>query len=134
VLLLNSGDVHKITGVPMATIDAWCREGRVKPANEGNGTGRQRVFSLMQVIGLAVVAELRKQERGCPPVYVGKIVDAFASMDETELQKRFAEGKTHLVMIHHGAPLLSGKQYDWLDVKSIHQNVTKAAKAMEAKS
>jgi hypothetical protein len=87
---------------------------------------------MMQTVGIVVAAKLRRSDRGCVLAYVGQVVAAFAGMTEKELLKRFADGGTCLVTIHQGRPLLRGPQFvDWINVKEVHDEVTKAISEIE---
>jgi len=125
--LFTKGDICQIADVPAPRFESWCREGLIKPVAGGDGTGNHRVFSLMQVIGLAVGIALRNSEKGCALPYIGKVVDAFGNISEEALLKHFDEGHTHFISVLHGKPWLDGKAYDWVDVRAIYRNVLKAA-------
>jgi hypothetical protein len=124
--VFSTRQVLEVTGLPPATFDVWCREGRVDALNGAGrvGTGNHRVFSLMQVLGVAVAAQIRSSVRGCAPSFINLIVRAFAALDEKELLKRFQQGRTHLVTIHGGKPWLGGRDYDdQIDVKEIYKKL-----------
>lgn len=121
---LTTGDVHEITGLPPTTLVGWVNDGILKPiAGGGKGRGNHHQFSLMQVVGIAIGAALRKSERSCALSYVGLVVDAFGNMTEEQLLKQFDRGATHLVTIHQGKPILGAKEYDWTDVQKVYRDV-----------
>jgi hypothetical protein len=120
--LFTTGDVLRITGLPPSV---WCRDGVVKSIDERSGTGNHRRFTTMQVVGIAVAAEVRDSEQGCSLSYVQKVVEAFANMDESELVKTLQKkGTTHFAGLHHGSPILNEKKYTRPDVRAIYQHVT----------
>ncbi|MBA4062751.1 MAG: hypothetical protein C0501_03420 [Isosphaera sp.] len=77
----------------------------------------------MQAVGLAVGAKVMRTEHGCVPSYVGMLAAAFGDRPEADLLREFGKGRTHLVMVHHGKPLLRGKEYDWVDVRETYREV-----------
>ena len=109
--LFTTSDVLKITGLAPNTFDAWCKDSIVKPINGASGTGNHRVFSLTQVVGIAVAAELRESKRGCHPKYVADVVEAFSKLTEEKLinllqGERFYFSGQHLF----GCPILISKE------------------------
>lgn len=128
--LLSSGDVCDITGLAPNTLDRWCADGIVTPAEGGEGTGVHRRFSPMQTLGLVVAQELRNGERGCAPVYIKKVVDAFARTNEKELAKRMAATKaTRFVGVSSDGKvwLQDGPDYpEWPCVKAAYDHLLRS--------
>lgn len=125
---LTTSEICSLADLQQRVIADWIEKGLVQPAERlGIGRGQGDRFTPMQAIGIVVAAELRRSERGCVLEYAGKIIEAFAGVTDTWLQKQFAEGKTHFIRVHHGKPLLSGKQYDWIDVRTEYNTVVKVA-------
>jgi DNA-binding transcriptional MerR regulator len=131
---LTTGDVLEIAGSDGLTpkeLRLWCEQGHVTPVDGGDGHGSHRRFSVMQTVGIVVATKLRRSERGCVTEYVGKVVAAFARLSEGELKKMIAKDGPCLVTIHNGRPLLRGQQFDWVNVKDVHERVTAAIAEIE---
>jgi hypothetical protein len=122
--LLSTGDVADVVGIPLRLVRGWCDSGLITSDAGGDGPGDHRRFSIMRTVGIAVAAAIKRGEQSCADSYVKMVVEAFASMDEKQLQDEFKKGQTHLVMIHYNKPLLRGAEYDWLDVRAIYLQVT----------
>jgi hypothetical protein len=130
--LFVTKDVLELAELPQRTLAEWIEKEIVTPAVKGHGgRGGAEQFTRMQVVGVLVGVEQRRSERGCALSYVGEIYAAFAAMDEGKLLEKFKEGRTHLVMIHVGGPMLRAKEFDWPDVWSAYSRVTKYAKSMK---
>lgn len=107
-------------------ISLWCEAG-VKPIKGGGSQGNQRIFSLMQAVGVGVAAGVRRSERGCALSYVVMIVEAFGMVSEEELRKQFDKGATHFFTVSGGKPILDGPKYDdMIDTRAIYNNVVKS--------
>ena len=130
---LTSADVVEVTGVRLKELRGWCEAGYVEPLEGGEGQGSHRKFSVTQTVGIAVAVQLRRSERGCVLPFVGSVVKAFASVREEWMLAAFQKGKTHLVNIHCGKPLLRGKNYDWIDVQKTYHDVTQKIAEIEAR-
>ena len=116
-------DVVAITGIPSMSIDQWARLGYFRPHQDPRGTGGDRLFSKLQVVGLVVAAGLRETQRKWSPAYVGQIVAAFGSTSEDALLEQFQRGKTHFVMIADGKLVLDHERDDLPDVQAICHTV-----------
>jgi hypothetical protein len=114
----TAGTVREIVGLTPKEFRLWCESGAAAPIAGGEGTGNHRKFTLTQVLGMAVAAELRRSERGAAMDYIAKVIAAFGGITERWLEEQFARGETHFVTVHHDLPLLRGKQYEWPDVRA----------------
>ena len=125
--LIQNRTILAITGISGPTFNTWLKDGTISGAVcGGEGRGNHRRWTVTQAVGIAVAIAMRSSERGCSLSVVSKIVEAFGAVTEEWLVKQFEAGNTHLVMLHHGKPLLQPKQYDWLDVQEIYQRVLKS--------
>src|SRR3954466_14891503 len=106
MILFTTGDILEMTGIAANTFDRWCAGEIVKPLSGGAGTGNHRQWSFMQAVGFVVAEEIRKSEQGCVPAFVGKVVEAFASVDEEWLRKKIEKDGSIFVTTHQGKPLL----------------------------
>jgi len=132
--LLSTGDVLGLTGLPAKTFDEWNSKGIVVPKEGGEGHGSHRKFTWMQVLGILVAVELRNGERGCVLPYVGKVVAAFAAMDEKELQAAFKKGATHFLTLAGNRPYLEGPRCsDMVNVQQIYRSVILHIQEMEGR-
>lgn len=132
--MLTVDDVCRVSGVEQQTLRNWVAAGLVVPAQPGTtARGQGHRFSSMQAVGLAVAEQLRRDERGCVPSYVGKVVQAFGAVTEGWLLAAFGEGRTHFVTPHQGRPVLAGKRYAWPDVRAVYERVRRAAEAKPAR-
>jgi len=83
---------------------------------------------LFELVALVVVGRLHQTPRPCSPEGVRLVCDAFEAVDESWLTAQFEKGRTHLVTVMNGKPILSGPAHDWPDVKAIFDEVMKATK------
>lgn len=132
--MLTVDDVCRVSGVEPQTLRNWVAAGLVVPAQPGTtARGQGHRFSTMQTVGLAVAEQLRRDERGCVPSYVGKVVQAFGAVTEDWLLVEFGRDRTHFVMPHQGRPVLAGKQYAWPDVRAVYERVRRAVEAKQVR-
>jgi hypothetical protein len=59
VMTFSSAQVCRATGLSRGTFDAWMQR-RYMPLGDGPGTGRTRMFSILDTVRLAVVGELTR--------------------------------------------------------------------------
>lgn len=121
--MLSIQDLTMLLEMPDSTLRLWMQENLFAPDQPG-GRGRNQGcrFTLMKTLGLLVAVRLyRDTPRGCVLPYVGKIVEAFASVDEAWLEAQFREGRTHFLMVHHDKPWLDG---------DLHRNRVNVVKAL----
>jgi hypothetical protein len=99
----------------------------IEPAvRGGKGRGLSHRFTIPQAVGVIVAARLRNSARSCALSYVAKVVEAFAGVSGQWLEEQFAKGRTHLVTVHAGRPILEAKRYeDQVDVKAAYRAVAK---------
>ena len=120
----NISDILEPTGVRPAQFQGWCNDGFITPAGGGGSQGRSRLFSVMQVVGIAVATKVFASEQGCLAPYVGKVVDAFAAVTEEWLSEQFSRGRTHFITLHHGRPMLREKAaYELVNVQETYREV-----------
>jgi DNA-binding transcriptional MerR regulator len=130
----TTADVEEITGLTRGTFQRWCELKTIIPAAGGEGHGNHRKFSLMQVIGLAIVAELRKSERGCARNYVADVVRGFGEMQEEQLLKKFEMGSTHLLTVYGTNVIMDGNAHgDMVNVQRIYHSVKRKIEAIAQK-
>ena len=114
-------------GVPRHRLEGWCDRGYIVPAEGGGSQGVHRRFTLMQSVGILVAARVFASEQGCTPGFVGTVVAAFGAMTEADLMGQFAKGRTHLLTVCGGAPVLGSKQHPHqADVRQAHRDVIAA--------
>ena len=77
--LFSSGDVCEISGLARTTFDDWVDKGLAVPLSGGGGHGYHRRYSLMQVIGITMAANLRRNERA-QLVFVKRVVERVSFM------------------------------------------------------
>ena len=58
---LGSRQVAELAGIPYRTLDRWIRSGLLTCSTSAKGTGTRREFSLVDVVRVRVVAQLRRQ-------------------------------------------------------------------------
>src|SRR5262249_16701831 len=92
------GSAATVSGIPQHKLDLWCKDGYVIPYGPG-ASGRPRLFTLMQIVGIAVSWELYTSERSCNPRYIRAITDTFNETDEKALEALFDRGRTHFILI-----------------------------------
>jgi MerR HTH family regulatory protein len=93
-MLFTAGDVSAITGVHPRVLERWVsEEGVLSPRNaERGGRGRHRLYSLGDVIAVAV--GLRFREEGADPGRVREVVRFIAGLGVERLKRELDEGKT----------------------------------------
>jgi hypothetical protein len=91
-MLLTSGDVCRLTGIALNTLDRWVASGFLSPANKGKGTGRHRIYTLGEAV--AVAAGLKYREQGAGPDRVQGVVRLLAGMPLERLEAELAAGNT----------------------------------------
>lgn len=134
--MLTTDEVCELCGLPVTTLTEWVGKGIIAPAEKGGkGRGNSHRFTPMQAVGLAVAAQVHQSDRGCVPSFVGKVVEAFGSMNEGELTKRLDRGETHFVTVHQpfdppGKPILQGAHPEtgWPDVRKMYALVSRRMK------
>jgi DNA-binding transcriptional MerR regulator len=122
--LLTAADVVEAAGIAARELQTWCEQGALVPVEGGGGTGKFRRFTVMQTLGIAVACKVRQSPRGCVLGYVRMLVDAFGVMDEERLRKHFAKRQTHLAYVGPNGLILSGNEYDRVDVAATYNEVT----------
>lgn len=106
-------------GMEAQTLRNWIASGLVQPdKRDGLGRGGAHQFSTMKSVGLIVAQNVRASEQSCLPVYFGKVVEAFAAVDEKWLLKEFKQGRVYFVLAHHGRPILSDDAFGRPNVKA----------------
>jgi DNA-binding transcriptional MerR regulator len=143
---LTVEDVCAITGLEPQTLRNWISGGVVVPAQVGRrAKGQGHTFSITQAVGLGVVAELRRSERGCALAGVSLIVEAFGNATEHWLLGQMLPGDqaphglTHFLTVdspQNPVPLLSGPMYGGMvNVQEIYLSVIKylASKIVDSK-
>lgn len=56
----RSGQVHRLTGLPVRTLDHWARVGFIKPSLMGpRGSGHDRLWSFTDLVALRAAVKLR---------------------------------------------------------------------------
>lgn len=135
---LASSDVAAIiapTGLREKQFQGWVNQRFIRPAEGGGAQGRTRLFTIMQVVGIGVMARLFMSERGCDSSYIETVVDAFSKLDEGWLLKEFKAGRTELAAVHQGRPILDGKRpYDTVSVKDAYEAVMEYVQKVGAKN
>lgn len=129
---LTTGDVCEIASLDDATLNYWCRKDIVEPARGSKGHGYHRQFTLMQAVGIAFGAKVRR-ESGAALSFVGLVVRFFGDMEEATLLKAFKQKRTYLFPVR---PLglcapWSGHQPGEFDVKAIYDDVTEKVVQIE---
>ena len=119
---LSASDVLEITGLSPKELRTLVNNDCVTPVGGGR-SGRHHRFTMRQTFGLLVVKRLRGTWRGCGTDAARDVVAAFESTPDEWLEKQFAEGDTHFVMLHQGKPLMRPKDYDWIDVRWCRDHV-----------
>ncbi len=106
-----------------------CEETNIKPKEGGKGSGSHRKFSLMQAVGIMVVAKLRNSERGCNLPYAEKVIQAFEAVDREWLEKQLRKSGKCFFGVHQGKPLFASATSmfdDAVNVEEIYETVLKA--------
>jgi hypothetical protein len=91
-LLLNSGDVLAVTGIPQTTLDRWCDACLVNPVNNKRGQGKHRRFTVVEATALAYGNAWR--QAGVKNVC--NVVKFIANMSQDELERHITNGYTFL--------------------------------------
>jgi hypothetical protein len=120
----DTSTICKLAGLEQRTYADWKLKGIITPAVPGEARrGAGDRYSLLQAVGIAVGATLRRSKRGCALPYVREIVDAFASMPEPRLRRHFISGRTHFTVVHRGLPLLGDPAEHRVNVEEIYNTV-----------
>lgn len=120
----DTSAVCDLARVEPRTLTDWKLKGYITPAVLGEAIrGAGDRYSLLQAVGIAVGAALRRSKRGCALSYVSEIVDAFASMPEPRLLRHFHSGRTHFTVVHRGLPLLGDPAEHRVNVEEIYNAV-----------
>jgi hypothetical protein len=130
--LFTGKDICTLARMPASTLNEWVDKDLIKPAVKGGrGPGNAGQYTFMQALGILVGVAQRQTQRGCVLPYVQSIVNAFAAIDEDELKEHFAEGDTHLAMVHYDRPFFRHKEFDWIDVETLYSKLVSYRKRME---
>lgn len=125
--MLSNADVVELSQLAVPTLQHWVEGGVVVPTEPGGkGRGNGRKFDLMNALGVVVGARVYRSDQGCHLDFLKNLVAAFSAWDEAEMLAEFRKGKTHLVMVHYGKPLLSPPRPYWVDVKQAYRDVKAA--------
>ena len=107
-LQLGHKDIVETVGVSSKTFRNWRELGVVIPARGGQRKGDHDRYTIMQAVGIAVVCELIKSDRGCKHAYAKRVVDAFSSVSEDWLQGKLSKGRFGFTGICRGKPEMGG--------------------------
>ena len=84
--MLATATICDLTGLSLEILNLWVRRGFIRPiVMGGKGQGNSHLYSGRQAIALAIVAALHRSERGCSPVYAGRVVQMFEDMNDVEI-------------------------------------------------
>jgi hypothetical protein len=110
-MLIASGDVLRITGLPQTTLNRW--SDLVRPVNNHAGHGNHRKFSVMQTLALAYAKVWADQ--GCGFPWVREVVKFVANLSQDDLETHLNAGRRLLIpMPEHlgGSHLVEPQWYD----------------------
>jgi hypothetical protein len=94
---LTSFELCRLTGLPMGTLKRLRAAGSVLAAKPGGqGRGHADLWSLVQVLALAVARGLRS--RGVSLEEAGPVLKYFWEMPTTKLEDHFRNGQTYLAL------------------------------------
>ena len=130
--MLSVADVCEISGLTPKAINWLIAAGAVTPHVDGRPRqGKHRQYSLLQTLGLTVVARLRQQSlQGCNVKGATAILQAFENIDADWLEERFEKNETHLVTIRQNRPLMREKAGDRVDVRACWRHVQDQMRAI----
>lgn len=112
------------TGVTAGKFQQWCDDGLVVPAGGGGTQGRPRTFTVIQTVGIVVAAKLRCGNTGVTRKGIQNVCAAFGAVTEEWLKDQFARGRTHLITVYMGKPILrEPAEYELVDVKKTYESV-----------
>lgn len=102
MLLLRTGDVCEILSsrkskMTPKTIDNWTRAGVICPIVPAGGSGRHRVFSAVDILGIALARGMKAQ--GYPLTAAVNAADVLRRYTEEQLQECFKEGLTCMLIL-----------------------------------
>jgi len=133
--LLSSGDVCSITGLPMKTLDNWCRTGVIQPVRQANGHGHHRRFTLTQTVALSYAGQWSRAGAAAP--LIATIVGSLQRYTEAQLLAEFRAGRNVLVISpsQHGDCRLieppAAREFELLDIQRVYDAVVKKVAKLE---
>src|SRR5262245_10550786 len=89
---LTSAHVCAVAGIADHTLDRWAAHGWVEPANNRTGSGRYRLYSVVEAAAVAYGVAVR--DAGCSHEWVREAVRFVAGLTPRQLEEAFAEGQT----------------------------------------
>lgn len=101
--LLSTGEVcallsTKNADFPRKTLDNWCRQGIVRPAVDGGGTGNHRVFNFVpDVLAVGLGRELRA--KGFSLEVAGDVTQVLMAYDGDALLQKLENGESCLLIV-----------------------------------
>ncbi len=99
--LLTAGDVCDVLSshtrrFPYQTLNTWVRDGIIRPAVQARGTGRHRMFAIVDVLAVAMGRGLRAS--GFTLNAAAAVTDALMQFTEEQLLSNFDQGRICLMV------------------------------------
>lgn len=125
VVLLSRGDMAELTGASSYQLDYLVKRGALKAYGSGQGRGHHNLYTVNQVLGLAVAMQVeRTTPWSCSTDGFDAIIHAFRSWPSPDLDRRIPIETPCLGSLHEGRPfLVPRKVYYQVDVHKIWQSI-----------
>ncbi len=105
---ITVGEIAKAIGAPSKTVESWVQRGIIKPTHRGIGHGHYSLFSLRDVVAIAVLRDLR--QRGMPTESAAAAANWLMARDIDELSRNWSVGRRLLLIVGHTVlPVLATK-------------------------
>ncbi|NLF71668.1 MAG: MerR family transcriptional regulator [Candidatus Anammoximicrobium sp.] len=118
--LLSTGEVCRVLGVGPAVICRWLELGIIRPARRGHGKGNQHIYSLRDVLAIALARDLRR--RGFSLRQAGGVCESLLNKPLDAIRADIAAGRRYLITASESVPpvLASRESVDDADLLACH--------------
>lgn len=94
--IFSTGEVCQLAQVIPQTLCRWVDEGTIKPLRVGRGRGNRHLFSVRDVLAVALAAELRR--RGIPYEQARSVCRTIGARSLDSLRADFRAGRRYLLV------------------------------------
>src|SRR5687767_8382776 len=95
--LVGTGECCRVLGVTRKTVSEWVKMGIIKPAQAANHKGERHLFTIAQVLAMALARDLKL--RGFRLPAAGAILALLWDRSLAELEREWLLGRTHLLCV-----------------------------------